>query len=434
MKFLQQQMQPVLAQSARAIITAARTQSNPSPAEIQGVLNALARMVQQQTLPTSEHFKNEDIKLVRYGLSVAIATLSICQQSGRCNGRFIREVLESPQDHFNLAGSPEPLGSQFNNLATEIRDTTLPLKSSRVKYLKLLPKLEAFVTQGLEVLTPPKDTPSRDIARNTLLLVLDAADVLSSVESNDEAKAQWTQVHARIQTGRDFVKGVFGRELQPLLLSSLQFLRTFSPSSSAPQDQERNLERGTRVLGALLSYAATYESPSTNGEERAQLQARRKETLKALTDIATDRKDRTGESIVSLGINAGFITIGGRKIADESGLKLQWAQLGLPLGIAYQRFCEDSFLDGLHAQLSILDLGQYAAFDNDGNATAPRWQTALVAGLQAGAIIGSPENPFVIGLDLRYSPALFPAANEQNNGAMSFGLFVGYYVPLLDLN
>jgi hypothetical protein len=430
---LQQQMSPVLVQISRTVITAATNRSNPNPAEIQGILHALARMVQQQELILSASFQDDEIKLMRYGLSVAIATLSLCQQSGRCNGRFIREVLESPQDHFDLGNSLGNLGQEFSGFANSISNTTPPLSPLRERYLKLLPRLETLVTQGLEVLAPPKDTPPREVAKNALLLVLAAAEVLSSVEGADDAeKAQWARVHARIQAGRDFVKGVFGRELQPLLLSSLQLIRAFDPRFLTQQDKGKSLERGTRVLGALVSYAATYERPTANGDERAQLQARRKETLNALTDIATDRKERDGESIVSLGINVGFNTIGGRKLSGGD-MELQWAQLGLPLGIAYQHFCGKCPM-GVHAQLSVLDLGQYAAFNKDGDATPPRWQTALVAGLQGGFIVGNPENPFVIGADLRYSPSLFPDAGAQNNGALSFGLFVGYYVPLFDLN
>lgn len=431
MKLLQRQLEPLLAQVARTISTAMTTRANPNPAEIQGILHALARMIQQQQFETAD-FNDQDVQMMRYGLSVAVATLSLCQQSGRCNGRFIEEVLESPQDYFDLKNSLGTLGSTFDTLATRIKDRKYMADSDRERFLKVLPRLEKFVTQGLEVLEPPKDASPRDTARNALLLIIDAADLLSIRFPKTSDAKQWALVQSRLKVARDFVNGALGREAQPLLLTSLQVLRTFAENASADMSDSPSFKKGARVLGALVSYAATYEHPSSSGTERQQIQARRKETLEALIDIATDRHDRDGDQIYSLGVNVGFTAIGMRRLTNDSP-HLQWAQLGLPFGIARQSF-SNSGCPGLHLQLSVLDLGQYVAFSSGGGATPPRWQTALTANLQAGALLGTPKDPFVIGVDLRYSPALFPTDGNQNGGALSYGLFVGYYVPFFDLN
>ncbi len=96
-------------------------------------------------------------------------------------------------------------------------------------------------------------------------------------------------------------------------------------------------------------------------------------------------------------------------------------------------------MSSMHVMATAIDLGQYAAYDEDGDVNRPRWDTLLAPGIQIGAILGKPEHNLVLAADVRYAPTLFAeSANldlqDKQAGAVRFGLTLSYYVPIFDFN
>jgi hypothetical protein len=184
------------------------------------------------------------------------------------------------------------------------------------------------------------------------------------------------------------------------------------------------------LLTAILAYAQTYRKDPPEGEDPAE---KRKEVIEALVTAATDRSQRAGDWIASLGVNAGFIALGIESVDGDARVLVP--QLALPFGVFLQRKSED--YPGFHTGAFFADVAQYAAFDKDGETTDVRWDTAVALGVQLGIILGSIADPLVIGVDGRYAPTLFSEAassDPASGGAFRLGLFASYYVPFFDFN
>ena len=118
-------------------------------------------------------------------------------------------------------------------------------------------------------------------------------------------------------------------------------------------------------------------------------------------------------------------------------------QLELPLGVSWERLPappkEDDWGCGYHVGVSLLDIGQYAAFTPEDDVSKPSLATAISLGIQAGYLLGTPSSNLGVGLEARYAPALFPKEmgdlkGQDDVGAFRVGLYAAYYVPFFDLN
>lgn len=217
------------------------------------------------------------------------------------------------------------------------------------------------------------------------------------------------------------------------------------------------VEELTTLLSSIATYASTYLAPAEGQAELSakELRAARTAAIESAIDVFTNRNRRHGAWVGSLGLPVGF-SMGGQSFRTADAPHRLGApqgmppQLSLPLGLAVQRLPGHHhrnggrpdgkfFFDGFHAMATLIDLGQFVAYDADGDITKPTWNTFLSLGGQVGWLVGSPSNSFVIAADVRYGPSLFKSGDgssmgDQPGGALRFGLFVAYYVPLFDFN
>lgn len=253
--------------------------------------------------------------------------------------------------------------------------------------------------------------------------------------------------------------------------------------------QSRRLEKATHLLSGVASYAATYASATQAGKTDAELRASRKDALEGMIDATTRRSHRHGETIFSLGIPVGFST--GAQLFRRSGFqpaggdvapctidpttttKLRVStrsklcdplamppQIAVPLGFGLQRLVGKRYAmgrarpadeaamdrdrnpaerfrwDGIHSYVSLLDLGQFLAYDQKGKISEPRWSSLFSPGFQLGWAIGTPANTFIVAGEVRYAPTLFQSTTnvEYSGGALRFGVTLAYYVSLFDFN
>jgi hypothetical protein len=208
----------------------------------------------------------------------------------------------------------------------------------------------------------------------------------------------------------------------------------------------RSLQKATALLSAVAGYASTFAKKETDEKDKTALRESRKRVIEGLIDATTVRGGRYGDLVWSFGSTVGF-TMGIQSVRGTrvGGLQFMPPQLSLPLGVAMQvlpgKGVEDPQPDqiykGFHVMITVVDMGQFLAYSSDGTVTRPRWDTAFCPGLQLTLALGTPNNMFLIGPELRYAPTLFAdsgAASPAVGGAVRAGLTASYYIPFFDLN
>ncbi|MCU0683798.1 MAG: hypothetical protein MUF34_16420, partial [Polyangiaceae bacterium] len=187
---------------------------------------------------------------------------------------------------------------------------------------------------------------------------------------------------------------------------------------------DRPAKRALRLTGALLQYTRTYTDRKLDG---AGAREQRVRLLEELSEEVSNRNERDGDAIWSLG--GSLRLVGGARFGVDSDRTALYGPVGLPLGLGFQTVAENGF--GLHLELSAFDLGQYVSFEEGGAVRKPELADALAPSLTLGAAFGK-SVPFVLGPTVGYSPQF--TFSDGRRGALNFGLALGIYVPLLDLN
>ena len=214
------------------------------------------------------------------------------------------------------------------------------------------------------------------------------------------------------------------------------------------EQHEASLFKVTRVAGTVAAYAATFKNKPTNEEERTAQHEARKELIADLVDAMTQRAERGGETVVSLGLLPGFFAggqflfCGSMKATTdgeqcEAGVEGALPQLALALGVTVQGLPKSDRVVGWHLGARVLDLGQFVALRDDGVVSKPTWATVFSPGIQFGMLLGEPDSNVFIGADVRVAPGLFSQESDPTDGtagAIRFGGTIAYYVPFLDLN
>lgn len=187
------------------------------------------------------------------------------------------------------------------------------------------------------------------------------------------------------------------------------------------------------VVNALLAYASSYRdapegSDATGRAELERLQTEeRKEAMNQLIDAATDRSDRGGTWVVSLGTG---VALSHGWFDPRQGSDRKGYGLSLPTGLAVE-FLPKHVL-GFHAQAVAFDLSQYAVAP-EGDDIEPEATSAIFPGVRAGVLLGESDIAGVLGAGIGYAPrARFTDGAEK--GMLRVEVFAGVYVPFFDLN
>jgi hypothetical protein len=305
--------------------------------------------------------------------------------------------------------------------------------------------LEALVLDGLEVLHPRADATPKSIALATTKLVFDIFEQRACEGSPATASATCKDLRdlANIATN------VIDDDPAHVVIAAGSLIER-SLQAIADGDNRKTYGKAlslvTGVAGALTAYAATYTAdPKGNADVIKQQHEARKQAVEELVTATTQRSERGGDWVASLGVNVGF-GVGGQylpNLPSGDGVQTKWVypQLELPLGLSVQRLPDTTdngpWCVGFHLQLSAIDIAQYLAYSSDGGLSRPTWGSFAMIGVETGLLFGTPSNALLIGVDARYAPALFSnGANLATSGAGAFrvGLIASYYVPFIDFN
>jgi hypothetical protein len=228
---------------------------------------------------------------------------------------------------------------------------------------------------------------------------------------------------------RDVVRAAIDESGQALAAAFVRALVRVLPDAEA-----RDPRKGLRVLATIAAYASTYTSGDGEGEGAQQQRTR---LLESLTRDMTHRTERGGDAIFSLG--GSLRAVAGTRIGRQApGGRMDafWGPVSLPLGFGFDYLLADHRM-GFHAELGIIDLGNYLSWDQGGEVATPDVVDAFAPTLTLGWALGR-ELPIYLGVTGAYSPSFdFDADapdSEQRRGAWSVGGAIGAYVPLFDFD
>jgi hypothetical protein len=216
-----------------------------------------------------------------------------------------------------------------------------------------------------------------------------------------------------------------------MIIAGTEILRSLLGSDA---ETRADLRKSSILLSAIAGYAATFTSVDPSNLQAVR--ESRKEVLEGMIDASTDRSQRHGQWIWSVGAPVGFTS----RLLQGSDWKAP--QLTLPMGVAVQLMPggKDSRPNqwgvGLHAMLTAIDLGQLLGYQPNADIPGPTWDTVVTPGAQVAATLGTPSNAFLVGLDLRYArnPLAVSTPDAVIPRELLLNVFVAYYVPFFDFN
>jgi hypothetical protein len=195
------------------------------------------------------------------------------------------------------------------------------------------------------------------------------------------------------------------------------------------------VKKGIAILNGFVSYASTYDETQdpkdASAAEREKVRHdERKKAMEELIASTTERSGRGGDWVVSAGVGVGLNA--GRTPRTLSVSDAFWSPtLSLPLGVAVQYLPKN--VVGFHAQLTLLDIGQYANINANADVAKADVATAAVVGTEVGLLLGGAKYNALLGFDFGYAPGL-RFSDGDSPGIWRLGAFAGTYVPFFDFN
>jgi hypothetical protein len=191
-------------------------------------------------------------------------------------------------------------------------------------------------------------------------------------------------------------------------------------------------KKALKIVGIIFRYAQTYTGDDPSSAEAKDV---RVQVIKDVSDELTDRTDRGGDTVVSLG--GSLRAVGGLRSQVDHQSSF-YGPISLPLGFGLQHYCLNHNKHGFHMDVGVVDLGQYVSFQEDAEVAEPDWEDALAPSLSLGYFYGT-HVPMIVGVTGSYSPHYsfdpdFDPDIDKHDGSWNAGIYFGFYVPLWDFN
>jgi hypothetical protein len=377
---------------------------------------------------------------------VILSIAKWCSGRDRCSAGDIGKIVDRPWSVFKPTTDKTALDSicweNWRGSSDAEADKYFAPFGSTAKYTEMATTLVSFLSP-----VPAGQERARTVAMVRWLFAF-----VSILRTGSDEGATLTDL-------QEIVERLIDRDYMRALGQSIDLAERLvcPPGGSKDCEPPRALRKTAQLLGAVASYARTYDE--TKSLDPAEARKARKQALEALIDAATDRHGREGDAIWSLGSPVG-ISLGARWTAgdadsyqseaaafyEDTDFGFQWR---VPLSLVWQRLPkqDECIVNnrwfrgtcGTHLALSVADLGQLARSGDD-----LRWSDFLGVGLQAGVLLGNAKHSVVVAAELTWAPGLYErevkietdAETETRtlSGAFTAGVALAYYVPFFDLN
>lgn len=366
---------------------------------------------------------------------LAMAAVKMCSSEG-CSLARVEDFLRAPESYV-------------------AEDKVVPFdacwKSNKFDFTGDRSRLRNLVLEALALVRPVADATSnrgRAIAITRLVfdLVIEHAEPTTAGEE-DKLKAKLTAI-------RDVIVALLEEDYALALANAVRFAQSLKGQAGVTISVPAKV---LQLVGTVVAYVKVYNE--TKDSDPAAAREARKSALVSLIDAATDRGGRGSDFVVSLGANVGIGAVRTYQRATDAagyadpvdrlalrvplGLSLQW----LPEGEDGEDRCMRNDNLGWHLGLSLADLGQFLAADENGAVDDVRWSNFVAPGIEAGVLFGTPSRLGTLTAWAVYAPALFAGTRTIANGegtdddelaevqgAWRVGVTLGYYVPFFDFN
>jgi hypothetical protein len=381
---------------------------------------------------------------------VILSIAKWCSGRDRCSAGDIGKIVDRPWSVFKPTTDTTALDSIcWADWSSPERATA---KDDQKRYFAPFGSTAKYTEMATTLVSFLSPVPAGQERARTVAMVRWLFAFVSILRTGSDEGATLTDL-------QEIVERLIDRDYMRALGQSIDLAERLvcPPGRSKDCEPRRALRKTAQLLGAVASYARTYDE--TKSLDPAEARKARKQALEALIDAATDRHGREGDAIWSLGSPVG-ISVGARWTAgdadryqseaaafyEDTDFGFQWR---VPLSLVWQRLPkqDECIVNnrwfrgtcGTHLALSVADLGQLARSGDD-----LRWSDFLGVGLQAGVLLGSAKHSVVVAAELTWAPGLYErevkietdAGTETRtlSGAFTAGVALAYYVPFFDLN
>jgi hypothetical protein len=288
--------------------------------------------------------------------------------------------------------------------------------------------LAPYATRLLAILQPPPNTDPMVLTGQLVDLIVDMARTNCV---NDEKLCV-----VALNGVRDVIVGVVERDYLRALGGVTALLRVSGIDLALKG-------KPIELLATIASYVQTYRD--TQSKDPKEAHELRKQALEGLIDAATDRSNRGGDTVVSIGASVGF-ALGGSHLfygvaRDQDDKAMH--ELRLPLGVTVQHLpgpenC--TWCPGVFVHASVADLAQFVSSPvtaTNMTSQQTQWSDFVSPGLQLGIRLFSVRTPLVIGAEVSFIPRLTlekSDGSEFRTSVFRYGVFAGFNVPFFDLN
>lgn len=352
--------------------------------------------------------------LLDYGCTarLAVAVLERCSAGG-CTPSAIADYLQRPQAHFSVEKElPASLCWSKADDTDTYRQAPEALAPAR-----------QLVLDGLRLVAPVAESKGAERAKAALRL---AAELLRLAGGLEEST---------LQPAVEFAIALVDEDYGSALARLSGLLRAHFAN-----DKRVALRKLSSFLGAVASYAEVYRA--TKDSDPAAARKARKAALESLIDSATDRAERGGDRVVSLGSNVGLaMTWSSLYQRNDDALRQPTPGLRVPLGLSVQWLPQPRANYGLYLSAQLADLGQFVRRGDGADAMEDlTWADFVAPGLEAGLPLGFLDPAINLGLHLSYAPTLGlttpggDGVERRSAGVWRFGVHLSYYVPFFDFN
>lgn len=392
-----------------------------SLAAAQLVVRQLVEAIREDSLHTLQEVGGvPDSFIIRGGLVVAATVIAVCHVEGECDSHLVRRHIEHPELFMSLKSHPL-------------------LKSIGVdpRYVALQGRLTSIVAHGLAVMSPRSHHDSRRTAIEAAAMSFETLELL--VEAGNGTPEERLLRKRELRAYREMSEAMLKQNFTLALVSAAGIAAVKLTGDPAQQ-----FDRKMRYASAFANYLQSYPSLSALGSPGVELNLEeqrrlRRQSINTFVDLAGDRSQQVGDLAVALTVTPGVRVF--RWASTHVNDFPAGTHLALPLGVNGEWGLSEHV--GLGFNASIFDLGQYASVNVSGReggpeskevsmaaqTTKPEPMTAFAPGL---GISASYRNWNLI-IDGRYAPQ-WKFSEEASRRNVSFGVSLGYRVPLLNLH
>lgn len=343
---------------------------------------------------------------------MVVAVIKRCTKQG-CSAQSITDMVSRPESYF-------------------AQDKVLPAALCWAGNKYFAPddastSVSQLVLEGMRLAAPLVDGRGRDRAKAAVKLLVALVE-----------RWQGEPTRKRLDTFSELAIALIDEDYGTALGRLVRLAQQMQPNVPDP------LKKIAQLVGSVATYASVYQATKDSDPEEAR--SARKQALSSIIDNATDRSDREGETIFSIGSNVGLSATWNARYGAALDDRILDPGVRVPFAFAIDWMPGKGrcikFL-GYHVGFQVFDLGQFVRRGTDDKLDSIRWADFVSPGMELSLLLGFIDPALNVSVHAAYAPSLVfsttsvdmmgNTVTNSTDGVWRAGISVGYYVPFIDL-